>query len=281
MNWLLLTFRNLWFHRKSYLTVLTGVVISATVLTGALIVGDSVRSSLQRLTDIRLGKIRYALQTNGRFFRQELVHEISARTSMVIAPVLQAGGIAINSDKNLRINQVQVIGIDSCFGNFWNGPLQMPRSDEAVISRNVAEKLNLNCGDDLLLRIQKLDKAPSDAPFVSEIIPSVSIRVKVAAIASDEQMGRYSLKNNQTAPFNVFLSLRQMAGLLELPGFANLMLATGKENPGSQVPLLDSAMRICWKPVDAGLHFAGPDGAMKQITTERVFFVDPTANLIL
>ena len=100
----------------------------------------------------------------------------------------------------------------------------------------------------------------------------MSFRVKVTFIARDEQMGRFSLKNNQTAPFNIFLPLRQMAELLELPGFANLMLATGKENPGSPVPLLDSALRTCWKPVDTGMHFAGPEGATKQIPP-NVFFL--------
>ena len=50
-----LIFRNLWFYRKPWLAVLAGASISIAVLTGARAVGDSVRYSLQRLTDVRLG----------------------------------------------------------------------------------------------------------------------------------------------------------------------------------------------------------------------------------
>ena len=44
--------RNLWFYRKPYLAVAAGVIVSTAVLTGALIVGDSVQFSLRRYTDI-------------------------------------------------------------------------------------------------------------------------------------------------------------------------------------------------------------------------------------
>ncbi|MEI7500098.1 MAG: ABC transporter permease [Bacteroidota bacterium] len=294
MNWTQLILRNLWFYRKPYLAVLAGVVISTAVLTGALIVGDSVRFSLQRLTDIRLGKIRYALQSDNRFFRQELANELSAKTHIAVAPAMQTEGIAINSDKNLRINQVQIIGVDNRFGQFQNHPLKETLEDEAIISSNTAKKLNLNLGDDLLLRIRKPGKAPSDAPFVVEKTPSVSIRVKISAIAEDDQLGRFSLKSNQTLPYNIFLSLKQLASLLELPGLANLIVTSGNETFGSITPLLDSALRICWRPADAGIHIKNLSGlsdplserrtlqsGIWQITSDQIFFNEPTAKAIL
>ncbi len=289
MNRTRLIFRNLWFHRKPYLAVLAGVVVSTAVLTGALVVGDSVRFSLQRLTDIRLGKIRYTLASDDRFFRQELAFELAQQADVLVAPALQAGGIAINSDKNLRINQVQVIGIDDRFGKFSDEPLPEPGPDEAIISRSVAEKLHLDLGDDLLLRIQKQVKAPSDAPFVSEKEPSAAIRVKVSAIAGDAQLGRFSLKSNQTAPYNIFLSLKQMASVLEIPGFANLLLAADDGARGSLVTFLDSTLKMNRKPADAGLIIrklppTNPARAVYekyQITTDRIFFDDSTARAVM
>jgi len=290
MNRNRLIFKNILFHRKAYLAVLAGVVISTTVLTGALIVGDSVRFSLGRLTDLRLGKIRYALQTNDRFFRQELASDMTLRLHLPVVPAFHTNGIAINSDRNLRINQVQVTGVDDRFGKFWDQSMRMPGTDEAIISRSVAEKLKLKPGDDFLIRIRNQGKAPSDAPFISEKIPSVSIRLTVSAIADDTRMGRFSLKNNQTGPFNIFLPLKQMASLLDLSGYANMLLAADGETSGITTHMLDSVLKICWKPVDAGLHFrdsvpAGdPIGMMdgvSQITTDRIFFDDSTANTIM
>ncbi|MEI7725112.1 MAG: ABC transporter permease [Bacteroidota bacterium] len=288
MTWARLIFRNLWFHCKPYLSLMAGVVISTTVLTGALIVGDSVRFSLQRHTDIRLGKIKYALQANNRFFRQELANELSEKINSPIAPVLQVGGIAINTDQDLRINQAQVLGIDDRFMKLWEQPMDIPGIDEAIISINVAEKLNLKPGDEFLLKIQKQGKAPPDAPFVSEKAPSVSIRVKVKSIAGDEQSGRFSLKNNQTAPFNIFIPLQQMASLLEVGGSANLLLATDSTKPLISASLLDSAMKICLKPADVGLHIGNPvrvndpDGMIsEQITSDRIFFDNSTSKAVM
>jgi ABC-type lipoprotein release transport system permease subunit len=251
------------------------------------VVGDSVRFSLHRLADIRLGKIRHVMQSNGRIFRQDLSAEIMSQAHIPVVPAFRSEGIAINSDKNLRINQVQILGIDNRFTALWDKPLRAPGADEAVISRNVAGRLGLKTGDDLLLRIQNHGKAPLDAPFVSEKEPSVAIRVKISAIAADERMGRFSLKSNQTAPFNVFLSLKQMASLLELPGYANLMVTTDEGNYLSDANILDSALQNCWQPADAGLHFVphpdgrkSPDSMAYQLTSDRIFFDDSTARVI-
>jgi putative ABC transport system permease protein len=284
MNRTRLIFRNLWFYRKPYLAVAAGIMISTAVLTGALIVGDSVRFSLQRITTLRLGNIRYALQPANRFFRQELAKEISAVAHIPVAPAIQCEGIAINNENNRRINQVQVTGIDRRFSGFWDQPMPALNEDEAIISRNVAEKLGLKPGNELLLRMQKQGKTPPDAPFAAEKEASVSIRLTITGIVDDQGMGRFSLKSNQTAPFNIFISLGQMSSRLELNGYANLLLTGGANVSRDILPILDSALRESWQPEDAGLHFGHPAGAgdeMHQITTDRIFFDDSTARTIL
>ena len=282
MSWIRLILRNLWFYRKQNLAVLAGIAISTSVLTGALIVGDSVRFSLQRQTDHRLGATRYVMQPGERFFRQGLAGELSHRLKTPVVTALQSGGIAINSDKKLRINQVQVVGIDIRFAKLWDQPLQVPGADEAIVSRNVAAKLNLKQGDEILLRVQKQGKAPLNAPFVSEKGPSVSIRLKVSAIADDARMGRFSLKNNQAAPYNIFVSLNQLASLLGLSGYANILLAADGEKSALTPAMLDSTLKVCWKPADAGLVIRKlPDNKMFEIISDRIFFEDSASRAIL
>ena len=55
-----------------------GVVVGAAVLTGALLVGDSLRGSLRDLTLRRLGWVDDAL-IGGRFFREEAVEGLPAK----------------------------------------------------------------------------------------------------------------------------------------------------------------------------------------------------------
>ncbi len=246
---------NLKFYRKPWLAILAGTAISTAVLTGALVVGDSVRFSLGNLTDIRLGKTRFAVQSGDRFFRQKLANELSEKTKSPVAPLLQLEGIAINSEKDSRINRVEVIGIDDRFIEFWGASISQPAEDEAIVSQTVADKLNLKTGDEFLLKLHKQSKASENAPFVSEEEPMVTFRLKVSTVADDKQMGRFSLKSNQSAPFNIFISLKTMARKVDLTGSANVLLIAENNDEKRYAKNLDSLIRLCWQPEDAGLEF--------------------------
>src|SRR5437762_327050 len=68
--------RNLTFHRRGNLAVLLGVAVGTAVLTGALLVGDSLRGSLRDRALRRLEWIEVAM-VSGRFVRQELAQALS------------------------------------------------------------------------------------------------------------------------------------------------------------------------------------------------------------
>ncbi len=75
MNFRQIAIRSLAYYWRSNLAVALGVAAATAVLTGALIVGDSMRASLRSLTIERLGKIDELLVSQG-FFRAELESEI-------------------------------------------------------------------------------------------------------------------------------------------------------------------------------------------------------------
>lgn len=272
---------NLRYYRKAYLAILAGTVISTAVLTGALVVGDSVRYSLGHLTDIRLGRTRFAVQSGDRFFRQQLANDLSKHTKTLIAPSLQLEGIAVNTDKNTQLNRVEVLGVDTRFFKLWDSTLPQPGEEEAILSSNVAKKLNLKPGDEFILKISKQSKASENAPFVSEKEPLITFRLKVSAIADDQQMGRFSLKSNQSAPFNIFINLAAMSRKIELTGNANLLLFADTKNKDLTISKLDSLLRLNWKPEDAGIEFRNLSGKENyEIRSGRIFIDDNTAKAI-
>src|SRR3954453_4436832 len=71
MTFTRLLLRNLLFHRRGNLAVLLGVAVGAAVLTGALLVGDSLRGSLRDRALERLWWVDRAM-VGGRFVRQDL-----------------------------------------------------------------------------------------------------------------------------------------------------------------------------------------------------------------
>src|SRR3954468_7993464 len=61
-------------YRRIHLAVAMGVAVATAVLTGALLVGDSVRGSLRDLTLLRLGLIDSVIVAP-HFFREKLAQE--------------------------------------------------------------------------------------------------------------------------------------------------------------------------------------------------------------
>src|SRR3954468_24566606 len=64
-------------YRRIHLAVALGVAVATAVLTGALLVGDSVRGSLRDLTLQRLGRIDSAIVAP-HMFRAELASEVAS-----------------------------------------------------------------------------------------------------------------------------------------------------------------------------------------------------------
>jgi hypothetical protein len=102
--------------RPAQLGIALGVAVGATVLTGALLVGDSVRQSLRDQAVARIGRADAVLTTGRRPFRGALADELAAGIAgSVVAPALRFGGIASAHGGRRRALEVQVLGVDDRF----------------------------------------------------------------------------------------------------------------------------------------------------------------------
>ena len=77
MTFLQFVLRSLRHSVGLHLATGAGVAMASAIICGALLVGDSVRESLRRLTNERLGSIDFALLAP-RFVRAELADEVAA-----------------------------------------------------------------------------------------------------------------------------------------------------------------------------------------------------------
>src|SRR5262245_11858721 len=94
-------------YRRIHIAVALGVAVATAVLTGALLVGDSVRGSLRDLTLERLGRIDSALVT-GHMFRDSLAAELAADAEFqkhftaAEPAILITGTLQTESDNGVR-----------------------------------------------------------------------------------------------------------------------------------------------------------------------------------
>jgi putative ABC transport system permease protein len=214
-----LILRSLQFHARTHLGVVLGAAVGSAALIGALVVGDSVRVSLHDMALARLGKVELAMSSSDRLFREKLGGQI-------IAPALQLAGTASKQDGSARANKVQILGVKN---NFWLLANQPPQIDDlppdtVVLNLQLAEQVKATAGDTILLRIEKPSLLSRDAPISSQNDLSLAFRLKVQAIVSDEQFGRFSLQASQVAPFNAFVSLHWLQDKFGLTNQANLLL---------------------------------------------------------
>ena len=227
MSFIRLIQKSLWFYRKLNFTIVLGIALSTAILVGALIIGDSVKYSLQQITVQRLGNTSHVVTAGERLFRQQLGNELSEKTGVQATALLRANGFAVIEGGELRINQMAVWGVDSAFGQFANDAESfLLEGNNVAINENLARLAGLNTGDEFLLRVNKLNTFPANTPFVAEKEATISFRVNVAKILESEQLGNFNLQNIQSAPRNVFLNLAWMNQQMELEQKANVILVS-------------------------------------------------------
>ena len=139
-----LAYRNLVYFWRTNLAVFGGVAVAVGVLTGALLVGDSVRGSLRELFLSRLGKTETVIVANN-FFRDELASDIGADTAPLIAFV----GMVTHETSGRRRADVQVYGVDERFWSFHDiGDRELSGRD-ALVSSSLREELGSGGGDEI------------------------------------------------------------------------------------------------------------------------------------
>src|SRR4051812_18580899 len=88
-------FRHYW---RSHLGLFFGVFLAAAVLSGSLLVGDSVRASLRRAAGERLGKVEAGMIGGDRWFTQALAQRTAA------SPLIMLRGSVSESTGKSRAN---------------------------------------------------------------------------------------------------------------------------------------------------------------------------------
>jgi len=248
--------RSLGFYWRTNLGVLLAVMVSAVVLTGALVIGDSVRYSLKMMVKARLGETKLALVPQKRFFRAELADDLVKELDTIVAPLLQLRGLIANGDGAKRANRIEVLGVDGRF--FEIGTAQNPLGDSPnqaiVLNKPLAAKLGAGVGDEVVLRIEKPSLMPRDVPLTPDSGLSIAFRLVVKAIAGQSDFGRFSLQANQVTPLNAFVPLQWLQEKLDRSAQANTLLIAADEEDNLTIEKANKALEKCWQLADADIE---------------------------
>jgi putative ABC transport system permease protein len=280
MRLLSLVKKSLFFYWRTNLGVLLAVMTSTAILTGALVVGDSVRHSLRMMATARLGATHFALIANNRFFRAGLADDLRQELKTITAPVLYLRGIVANSEGTKRANKIEVLGVDKRF--FCLGPGKNPFANDfsegIVLNDSLAERLGVTVGDEVVLRIEQPSLMSRDVPITPDSDLSVAFRLAVTAVAGQDEFGRFSLQANQIPSLNAYLPVQWLQEKLDRNEQANILLVADDKDNTLTVETANKAVGKCWQLADSGLELRR---LQKQDTLElrsrRIFIDDSLA----
>lgn len=185
-------FRSLWYDRWIHVAVLFGVLCATAVLTGALLVGDSMRGSLRDLTLNRLGRIDTIL-LGSRFFAKPRGDLLPPPWTETVPGVLLPGAAEFDA----KISGTQILGLETSF----DAAISIDRlgRDEAMINRTLADRLGVGVGETVSLRLASPQSIPAESSLGRRNDLVIRTRITIREIMPDRGLGRFSLQSDQQA----------------------------------------------------------------------------------
>ena len=231
-----LTRRSLAHYWRTHLAVVGGVAVAVAVLTGSLLVGDSVRGSLKKLALQRLGAVHWVVASTV-YFREALAGEMAAhpdfsRSFGAVCPILVQEGRLTQPETGRRAGGVSVYGVDERFWRFQGVEPEQdfgsgPRSGrQALLSPEAARDLGVEAGSPVLLRLEQPSNVPRDSLHGRRDRVGRTVRLSVSGILQPSRMGEFSLSPGQGPVRAVFVPLGRLQRDLGVPGRINTLLVS-------------------------------------------------------
>ncbi|MBL9090105.1 MAG: FtsX-like permease family protein [Planctomycetaceae bacterium] len=284
-------------HRRIHVAVALGTAAATAVLTGALLVGDSVRGSLRATALDRLGGVESILASD-KLFRAELgdelnsSDEIRSRFEGVDAGLVLEGSVTA-PEKKTNASHVTLLAIHHIDGHLaftsvpnWRTQIQLAKvysildDDEIALNEPLAEELGVGKGDVVIVRLPAAREVPEESPLgrKTDTIANSS-RLKVKLVVAAKGFGGFSIRPNQQATKNAYLTPNALGKILGKPGRANSLLVFEMPRKGDDIATLkqnEAALRTHFHPklADYGLKWSETKPGYFNLTTDRMLF-DP------
>lgn len=238
-----LIWSSLRYYWRTNLAVVAGVAIAVSVLSGALLVGDSVRGSLRELFLGRLGKASFVLSAS-HFFpetlasRMELLSEFRKRFKRS-CPIIATQGVVTHQESRRRAAEVRVYGVDSRFWEFHQragaGAVELSQR-EALVSQPLAAETGIRAGDSVLVRLEAASDIPAESLHGRRENRGRTVRLTVRQVLPPGGLGEFSLYAEQQSVKAIFIPLGRLQKELGQEDRVNGVLVSEDSSSPQQTP---------------------------------------------
>ena len=220
------------YYKKFYRLVAVAIAVMTAVLTGSLVLGDSVRGSLMERVSERLGNSETIIQTGTGFLSDSILN--NEILSDAKGYLLSEGFISSEG----KMIPVMVWGTDNDSLNY----------DEATLNPQLSTlnpQLSTLNSNPIILHLPSNNLVGSGSLFISQS-HATQLRLTVKGIKSAQDGGNILLHNEQVRPLNVFINRQQLAEALGVKGKVNVILSPNNITPDT--------FHGVWRPEYSGLQ---------------------------
>jgi hypothetical protein len=229
--------RSLRYYAWTNLAVVLGVVAAAAALSGALLVGDSMRASLRAQALARLENVGRAIFAQ-HFFPADLARRLDASAPTCAAILLDVS--AENPQNGARVNRVQLFGVAD---DYWrvqgsSTPAALAADARAVVvNRALADELGLASGADVVFRLGRPSAVPTETLLGRRDELALTLRLPAQRAADDQRGLEFSPEPRQEPPRSAFVPLAVLQRALDRADRANVILVATDARAGSAASL--------------------------------------------
>ncbi len=254
--------RSLIYYWRVHVGLLLGTAVATTALTGALLVGDSMRGSLRDLALERLGRIDYALLA-AHFFRSDVATALPGGH----APAILLNGSARHAATQALASGVQIQGIDARFAALFpqDGPALRDSLEPTagqpfpslVVSASLQRALGLELGDSVLLSLEQPSSTHRESLFGRRATGDIitTLRVMLTGVLPDSGAGRFGLRPHQHLPLNAYLDLQALQRALGQQDQVNALLIAALNSRHQDLQhALAQSLTLADHTLDLALH---------------------------
>lgn len=240
------------FHLKGNLAVLMGVVIATASLTGALLVGDSLRGSLADTVKNKLVWVNEAVLAQ-RFFNEQTVVNLGDKNA--IPAIILKATIQVRDDQDCLVTQISSAQVVAVPEEFWKDEVksaQWKNLKGAWLNNQAAMGLKISEKQNVVLRIEKPSAIPRESFLGNreDVVDSMTLEVEKVLDRSDKYAS-FNLFPGMDVPSTIFVPLQLVQEKLGVTYKINSILS-GKSG-------LQDKFRSLLTLSDYELTFKGPE----------------------
>lgn len=269
-----LALRSILFYRKPVIYQVLIIALLSAVITGSLLTGYSVKSSLKRSASEHLGNTSILISSGVRFFNPELLVRMKKESDVRLAAILEISGYSQSLSSQKSASKTNIYAVSDDFFAFQGIDGVEIMQGEIAVNQKLAEYLGVKEGDELIVRYNPISDIPADAPFAPAKGLNNSFVMRIGKILLPTEGGNFSLAISQLVPMNIFINLNDFANVTGSKNKLNRMLiGSAKEN---SVTDIYTRLKNIIRPSDIGLTIRRiQKTGQSELISDRVFIDDP------